>query len=216
MKYVAYYRVSTQKQGVSGLGLEAQKQVVTNFVKPENIYKEFTEIESGRKSDKLRPVLKQALQLCKQEGATLVIAKLDRLARNVAFISYLIESKVKFTAVDMPEANELTIHILSAIAQNEAKLISERTKSALQIKKQQGCILGTNNLTSDGRAKAIETNKKKAIENENNQRAKAFIKLLDGSLYYKANELNKNGFRTSKGGLFKPTQVKRLIDQTNG
>ncbi len=132
MKFIAYYRVSTEKQGASGLGLEAQREAVINHIKPENIFKEFTEIESGRKKD--RPILLQAIQLCKEHEGTLVIAKLDRLARNVAFVSTLLESGIKFVCCDMPTANELTIHIYSAIAQDEAKRISQRTKEALAIK----------------------------------------------------------------------------------
>lgn len=210
MKYISYYRVSTEKQGLSGLGLEAQRQAVLNYIKPENIFKEFTEIESGRK--KHRPVLIEALQLCKETNGTLVIAKLDRLARNVAFVSTLLESGVKFLCCDMPTANELTIHIYSAIAQDEAKRISERTKSALAIKKAQGYKLGNpQNLSIEARIKGANTMKLKSIENENNQRAKAFLIHLKGTLNEKANELNNNGFRTSKNKLFTPMQVKRLI-----
>lgn len=210
MKYISYYRVSTEKQGLSGLGLEAQRESVLNYIKPENIYKEFTEIESGRKRN--RPVLIEALQLCKELNATLVIAKLDRLARNVAFVSTLLESGVKFLCCDMPTANELTIHIYSAIAQDEAKRISERTKSALAIKKAQGYKLGNpQNLSIEARIKGANTMKLKSIENENNQRAKAFLIHLKGTLKDKASELNNNGFRTAKNKLFTPMQVKRLM-----
>lgn len=210
MKYISYYRVSTEKQGLSGLGLEAQRQAVLNYIKPENIFKEFTEIESGRK--KHRPVLIEALQLCKETNGTLVIAKLDRLARNVAFVSTLLESGVKFLCCDMPTANELTIHIYSAIAQDEAKRISERTKSALAIKKAQGYKLGNpQNLSIEARIKGANTMKLKSRENENNQRAKAFLIHLKGTLKDKASELNNNGFRTAKNKLFTPMQVKRLI-----
>lgn len=210
MKYISYYRVSTEKQGLSGLGLEAQRESVLNYIKPENIFKEFTEIESGRKRN--RPVLIEALQLCKELNATLVIAKLDRLARNVAFVSTLLESGVKFLCCDMPTANELTIHIYSAIAQDEAKRISERTKSALAIKKAQGYKLGNpQNLSIEARIKGANTMKLKSIENKNNQRAKAFLIHLKGTLKDKANELNNNGFRTAKNKLFTPMQVKRLM-----
>ena len=130
MKYIAYYRVSTQKQGISGLGLKAQKEAVENYIAPDMIYKSFTEIETGT-SKRNRPILAQAIALCRELDATLIIAKLDRLARNVAFVSSLMDSKVKFKAVDMPEANELTIHILSAVAKHEAKLISTLIKDAL-------------------------------------------------------------------------------------
>ena len=115
--YIAYYRVSTDKQGKSGLGLDAQRQAVTTFVdRRGEILAEFTEVESTRN---LRPQLQAALELCRKKKATLLIARLDRLARNVAFISNLMESRVDFVAVDMPEANRLTIHILAAVAEYE-------------------------------------------------------------------------------------------------
>jgi DNA invertase Pin-like site-specific DNA recombinase len=139
--FVAYYRVSTDKQGKSGLGLDAQRQAVTYFVNGRGeIRAEFTEIESGRKND--RPQLLEALATCRRLKATLVIARLDRLARNVAFISNLMESRVDFVAVDMPEANRLTIHILAAVAEHEREMISKRTKAALQVAKMRGIRLG--------------------------------------------------------------------------
>jgi len=212
MKYIAYYRVSTEKQGASGLGLGAQRESVINFIKPENIFQEFTEIESGRKKE--RPILKQAIESCKIMKATLVIAKLDRLARNVNFVSELLDSGIKFICCDMPTANELTIHIYSAIAQDEAKRISQRTKDALAIKKAQGFKLGNpQNLTQDARIKSIETRKIKANSNQNNLRAKAFLNALNGTLQDKANILNENGFRTSTNKLFNPMQVKRLMSK---
>jgi DNA invertase Pin-like site-specific DNA recombinase len=217
MKYVAYYRVSTKKQGVSGLGLEAQKQAVHTYIAPDLIDFEFTEIETGT-NKKYRPVLNEAIELCKKHNATLLIAKLDRLARNVSFVSSLIDSGVKFKAVDFPEANELTIHILSAIAQHEQKIISERIKSALEIKKQQlqidGKKLGTNNLTMEHRLKGIEAIKNKASNNINNTRVLAYLKkcnITEYTLQGLCNELNANGFKTSKGNEFKPMQIKRLI-----
>jgi DNA invertase Pin-like site-specific DNA recombinase len=210
MKFIAYYRVSTEKQGASGLGLEAQREAVLNYIKPENVYREFTEVESGRKKD--RPILLEALQVCKDMNATLVIAKLDRLARNVAFVSALLESGVKFVCCDMPTANELTIHIYSAIAQDEAKRISTRTKDALAIKKMQGYKLGKpENLTQEARLKGANTMRTKANENTNNQRARAFLSLLSGTLQFKALQLNENGFRTAKNKEFTPMQVKRLL-----
>src|SRR6476646_7003751 len=113
--FVAYYRVSTARQGASGLGLEAQRKAVADYLAGSNceIIGEFTEIESGRKDD--RPKLQEALRACRLRRAKLIIAKLDRLARNVAFISNLMESKTEFVAVDFPEANRLTVHILAAV-----------------------------------------------------------------------------------------------------
>jgi len=210
MRYIAYYRVSTEKQGASGLGLEAQQQAVINYIKPENIYQEFTEVESGRKKD--RPILQEALELCKATGSTLVIAKLDRLARNVAFVSALLESGVKFVCCDMPTANELTIHIYSAIAQDEAKRISTRTREALQVLKDRGVQLGTpENLTQEARLKGANAMRTKATENRNNKLARAFLKLLTGSLTSMASQLNESGFKTAKNKSFSPMQVKRLL-----
>jgi DNA invertase Pin-like site-specific DNA recombinase len=210
MEYIAYYRVSTEKQNSSGLGLGAQREAVLNYIKPENIHTEFTEVESGRL--KQRPILLEALQLCKKVGGTLVIAKLDRLARNVAFVSELLESGVKFVCCDMPNANELTIHIYSAMAQDEAKRISTRTKEALAVKKAQGYKLGNpQNLTKEAQLKGVKSIMLKAQINPNNQRAKAYLTGLTGTLQSKANQLNSNGFRTSTGKEFTPMQVRRLL-----
>jgi DNA invertase Pin-like site-specific DNA recombinase len=142
-RYIAYFRVSTTRQGRSGLGLEAQQHAVNIFLHGhrELIIESFTEIESGRKND--RPQLAAALEACRKHKAVLIIAKLDRLARNVYFISGLMESGVEFIAVDMPEANRLTIHILAAVAEHERETISQRTKAALQAAKARGTKLGS-------------------------------------------------------------------------
>ena len=141
MNFVAYYRVSTDRQGTSGLGLEAQRRAVADFAAGRGgILAEFTEVESGRKND--RPELRAALAACQRSRAVLVIAKLDRLARNVAFIAGLMESGVEFVAVDMPQANRLTIHILAAVAEHEREMISERTRVALAAAKARGVKLG--------------------------------------------------------------------------
>jgi len=147
--YVAYYRVSTQRQGRSGLGLEAQQRAVADYLPVGTaLVQEFTEVETGKGSNVLhkRPVLCEALAYAKQHKATLIVAKLDRLARNVAFVSALMESKVPFVCADMPEANELTLHIIAAVAQYEARAISERTKAALAAAKARGVKLGNPNL----------------------------------------------------------------------
>lgn len=145
-KFIAYHRVSTQKQGASGLGLEAQQVAVASYLNGGDweLIAEFQEVETGKGSDALakRPQLRAALAACRKEGATLIIAKLDRLARNVHFVSGLMESKVRFVACDMPEANELTIHIMAAFAEHEAKRISQRTKDALAVAKGRGVVLG--------------------------------------------------------------------------
>ena len=218
MKYVAYYRVSTKRQGESQLGLKAQKHAVERFISPEMIDKEFTEIETGT-SKKYRPILNEAIELCKNTGATLIIAKLDRLARNVAFVSSLMDSKVKFKAVDMPQANELTIHIMSAIAQHEAKAISKRVKEGLA---QSTKKLGTPaNLTEEARLRGLESIRHKAKNNPNNKRALAYVKMMKERNELKkrkklklkeiAEELNSEGFKTSTGKDFGTTQVIRLL-----
>ena len=150
-KYVAYYRVSTLRQGRSGLGLEAQQQAVREFLigNGAEIVAEFTEVESGSKSD--RPELDRALAACRLRGATLVIAKLDRLSRDAAFLLNLQKANVRFVAADMPEANEMVVGIMAVVAQAERKMISDRTKAALAAAKRRGVKLGNNNLTDGAR-----------------------------------------------------------------
>lgn len=134
--FVAYFRVSTSSQGKSGLGLKSQKQMVDNFVKSNNgiLINEFTEIETGT-SKRKRTEIYNAIDFAKQNNATLIIAKIDRLARNVLFISSLMETGVEFVACDLPQATNFTIHLYAALAEMEANLISMRTKNALEIKK---------------------------------------------------------------------------------
>lgn len=141
-RYIAYHRVSTARQGRSGLGLDAQCEAIRCYLseRDSELLGEFTEIESGRRID--RPELAKALAACRLHRATLVIAKLDRLARNVAFISALMDSGVEFVATDMPAASRLTLHMLAAVAENEARAISERTKVALAAAKRRGTQLG--------------------------------------------------------------------------
>lgn len=145
-KFVAYYRVSTDKQGASGLGLDAQRQLVTTFLNGGrwSVIGEFTEIESGtRKRLRERPMLAAALELARKQKATLVVAKLDRLARDVEFISTLLNGKVPFVCSDMPEADRTFLQMMAVFAEYEAKRISERTSQALQALKRQGVKLGS-------------------------------------------------------------------------
>lgn len=139
-RFVSYFRVSTKRQGESGLGLEAQREAVSRFVGEGQIVASFEEVESGGRAD--RPALRDALRACKLHSATLVIAKLDRLARNVHFISGLMESGVDFVAVDNPHATRLTINIMAAVAEEERRLISERTRAALSAARARGVQLG--------------------------------------------------------------------------
>lgn len=143
-KAITYYRVSTERQGLSGLGLDAQKQAVQEFAQASGfmLASEYIEVESGKKNK--RPVLAQALQACKCQRATLLIAKLDRLGRNVAFISALMEAGVDFKAVDNPHAGKLIVHIMAAFAEHEHDVISERTIDALRAAKKKGVELGKN------------------------------------------------------------------------
>ncbi|MBK3776254.1 resolvase [Azospirillum brasilense] len=142
-RFVSYLRVSTQKQGQSGLGLDAQRSAVTNYLNggASELVEEFLEVESGKRAD--RPVLARALTACRRHRAVLIVAKMDRLARNVAFVSNLLESGVEFVACDLPTANRLTIHILAAVAEAEAAAISQRTRVALAAAKERGVALGT-------------------------------------------------------------------------
>ena len=144
-RFVAYYRVSTDRQGRSGLGLEAQEKAVRDYLNGRawDLVEEFIEVESGKHAD--RPELVKALDACRKHKAKLVIAKLDRLSRNLAFIATLMESGAEFIAVDNPHASKLTLHILAAVAEHERETISERTKAALAAAKARGTRLGTPN-----------------------------------------------------------------------
>ena len=214
-KYVAYYRVSTQKQGSSGLGLDAQRQTVQNFIGQNVLIAEFTEIESGKNDKRLE--LQKAIDFAKQNLATLIIAKLDRLSRNVSFIFQLRDSHVDFICCDIPDANTMTIGVFALLAQQERELISERTKKALQQKKQRGFQLGKpENFTNEMRKKGREVYHQKAMENENNVRAFAFIQVLrQQKLTYRAiaSKLNETGFKTSTGNQFYPMSVKQIYDR---
>ncbi|MGO4682357.1 recombinase family protein [Hyphomicrobium sp. 2TAF46] len=143
-KFVSYLRVSTQKQGRSGLGLEAQRDAVTTHVASANgrLLGEYIEVESGKKSDKERPKLAEALKHAKMTGATLVVAKLDRLSRNVAFLASLMDGGAKFVCADNPHVTKLTVHVLAAVAEQERDAISARTKAALGAAKRRGVKLG--------------------------------------------------------------------------
>jgi len=211
--YIAYYRVSTQRQGQSGLGLDAQKAIVQNNVGDGVVVNEYIEIESGKKDD--RPQLQEALSECKAKNAILIIAKLDRLARSVSFIFDLKESGVEFQACDIPQANTLNLGIMATMAQYEREIISERTKAALAAKKAQGFKLGSpQNLTDKARQRSIEVRRAKAKANKNNSTAAALVKVLRDnglSLNAIAKQLNDNGYKTSTGKAFTHKQVTNLL-----
>ena len=156
--YVAYLRVSTQRQGTSGLGLQAQQEIIRKYLNGSSPVAEFVEVESGRKSD--RPKLHEALELCKKKKATLIVAKMDRLSRNVAFTSQLLDSGIEIVFCDFPRANRLVLTIISAISEYEAGLIRQRTKAALQVKKEQGCQLGKPENLMHNLDKAIANSRK--------------------------------------------------------
>jgi len=216
VKFVSYLRVSTKLQGNSGLGLDAQREIIKSYLNGQTPISEFIEVESGRKTD--RPKLQEALALCRKEKATLIVAKLDRLSRNVAFTSRLLESDVEIKFCDFPEANRLVLHIISSIAEYEANLIRTRTKQALEAKRQRGEKLGKPENFKNNQAKAIansrETIKSKASNNPNNKRAVAMLKILvhqTDNLSEIARILNDEGFVTSRGHSFTAQQVKVLI-----
>ncbi|NDV67358.1 recombinase family protein [Dysgonomonas sp. 25] len=214
--YISYLRQSTIKQQISGLGIEAQREIINTYVKDNSkILKEYLETETGKNNH--RPKLAEALEQCRQTGSILICAKLDRLSRNVAFTSRLLESDVEIVFCDFPKANRLILHIISSIAEYEANLISERTKQSLRAKKDKGIKLGKpeNLLNNHARAIAnsIKTNKAKALANENNKRALALIIMMkkENKTYLQITyALNRQGFKTSRGYRFTTSQVWRL------
>ncbi len=221
-RFVAYLRVSTQRQGYSGLGLEAQREIIKNYLRDTKPIFEYVEVESGRKTDKGRPKLKEALSQCRTYGAKLIVAKLDRLARNVSFLSALLDSDVEIVFCDFPQANKMVLHILASISQYEAELISTRTRQALAAKKARGCKLGNPEHLMNKHKTAIEnsnnTNRKKAEDNPNNKRAVAMLRILAEqgmTLTEMTEKLNKEGFVTSKGYQFRASQVLVLLKRYN-
>ena len=217
MKYIVYYRVSTKKQGKSGLGLESQKAIVEYYIDKADILDTYTDVLSGKSTD--RPGLQKAIERCKSTLATLVVAKIDRLSRkteDALEIYSVLEGRLY--SCDIPNLDKFTLTIFMAIADRERELISIRTKQALAERKKQGKVLGKKqNLTEIGRKKAHQANKDKALLNVNNMRATALIKeMRSQNLTYQdiAKTLNKNGFKTSQGKEFKKTTVLRLYKRT--
>jgi DNA invertase Pin-like site-specific DNA recombinase len=222
-RFVAYYRVSTDKQGRSGLGLEAQRAAVEAHVAGAHgrVCAEFVEMESGRRRD--RPQLAAALAAARAHRATLVIAKLDRLARNVHFVAGLMESGVEFVAADMPTVNRLTVHILAAVAEEEARMISARTKAALAAAKVRGVRLGNPNLRAGSPEQARAANAAKAERAR--ARAADVLPLLEQArragaetLHQLAVALEARGVPTPSGHgtRWHPVQVARVLGRYRG
>lgn len=211
-KFVAYYRVSTKRQGDSGLGLDAQRQAVTDYLNGGRweLLAEYTDVESG--GDDSRPELARAIDHAKKAKATLVIAKLDRLSRKVSFVASLMDSGVRFVAVDNPSANELTINILAAVAQEERRLISQRTKAALAAAKKRGVRLGNPTLN------AVRHVAQKSREDRADQFAGNVLPLIRQaeaggavSLREIAAALNARGSKTRRGSAWTAAAVSRVL-----
>jgi len=201
-QFVAYYRVSTQKQGVDGLGIEAQKKAVAAFANG-NVIAEYTEVESGGKNN--RPEITAALAHAKAHKATLLIAKMDRLSRNSAFINNLLEAGVDFVAVDQPHATPLTIRILAAVAQEEREQISKRTKAALAVAKERGVKLG-----------GVQPGLRQRISQSDASIHADIQKLMDNGITSAtgiAKALNERGVRTRTGATWQAVQVQRLLQR---
>ena len=220
---IPYYRVSTVKQGASGLGIEAQREAVSRYASSNDatIVQEYTEVESGKRSD--RPELLKALKASKRLKATLVVAKLDRLSRNVAFLATLMESKVQFVACDNPHANALTIHILAAVAEDEAKAISQRTKAALAAYKARGGVLGgarpgsttiPPEVAQRGREAGSRARYEMAVD-EYSDVLPIIVECRTGGMTLRetAKTLGVQGFTTVQGSKFTATTVRRILER---
>jgi DNA invertase Pin-like site-specific DNA recombinase len=218
-RYVAYERVSTARQGASGLGLEAQRRTIDDFAvsRAASVIGRFTEVESGKHQD--RPELVKALHLAKVTGATLVIAKLDRLSRNAAFLLTLRDSGVKFIAVDLPEANDLTVGIMALVAQQEREAISKRTKEALAAARARGVKLGNPNGAAALRRAGKGGVALRAAVSRNADVHAADLAAVIGdirasgatSLRAIAMELNARGILTRRGGSWRVSNVRNLL-----
>jgi DNA invertase Pin-like site-specific DNA recombinase len=217
-KAVAYFRVSTDRQGRSGLGLEAQRSAVLDCVRARGwaLQSEFTEIESGKRND--RPALLQALSHCRLHRATLVIAKLDRLSRDAHFLLGLEKASVEFLAVDMPNANRLTIGIMALVAEEERRMISARTKAALAAAKARGIVLGGHRTSTVSPRARIRSARVRAQAADD--LAKLVLPVIEQlrlagrcSLRALAEGLNERGICTRRGSAWYAAAVKRVLDR---
>jgi DNA invertase Pin-like site-specific DNA recombinase len=214
VKGVAYLRVSTEKQGSEGDGIDAQRAEVAAFAKQYGyeVTAEFVEVESGKRSD--RPVLAEALKAAKKTGSTLLISRLDRLARNVHFVSGLMESKVEFRVCNLPVANALLLHVMSAVAQAESLAVSERTRAAMQAAKARGARFGAHR--SDGYLIGGQTTRARAREAYDTLAPTIRELRTSGlSLSAIARRLNDSKSRTRNGKPWTPTQVSRVLSYSN-
>jgi len=206
--FIAYYRVSTDRQGISGLGLEAQRAAVLRHVGNGQLIAEYTEVESGKKTSN-RPQLRAALQDCRKRKAILVIAKLDRLGRNVAFISALMDNDADFVCCDNPHANRLMLHMLAAFAEHEREQISQRTREALAAAKARGVKLGNPQaIEALEKARAVRLSKKTAPEVLN-----IMLSFQGQGMGYRAiaRELNRLNIRTGGGYQWYDVTVKAAL-----
>jgi len=216
-KCVSYLRVSTTRQGESGLGIAAQRNSVVNFLNGDRwqVVGEFVEVESGKKND--RPELRKAIAACRIHGAALVVARLDRLARNAHFLLGLKEAGIEILCVDMPSANALTIGIMAMVAQEEARLISARTKAALAMAKQRGVKLGsprhiTPQTQRAGNIASAEARRQRSARWISDVRPTVESALREcGSLRRTAASLTAKGVPARRGGAWSTTQVKRVV-----
>ena len=216
-KFISYLRVSTAKQGQSGLGIEAQRKAVTDYLNGGNwqLIAEYVEVESGKRND--RPQLAAALAYAKATGATIVIAKLDRLSRDAAFLLGLRDAGVDFVAVDMPAANRMTVGVMALVAEQEREMISQRTKTALAAAKARGTKLGNPNgaraLQGRGNAEAVAA--VKAAAGAHTAQVLPIVQSIQAqgmtSLHAIAAELNHRGILTARGGQWHATTVKNLL-----
>jgi DNA invertase Pin-like site-specific DNA recombinase len=204
---VTYYRVSTDKQGRSGLGLEAQHEAVNQFLATHFclVVAEFVEVESGGKDD--RPKLLEALAVCQRTKAALLIAKLDRLARSVAFIARLMDGGVDFVAADMPSASRFVLHIMAAVAEHERQITGERTKAALAAAKARGVLLGGNGSV------LAERHKAGAAEHARQVQWAFSAVIAEGARTTRqiAESLNRLGLPSRQGGRWHPANVARTM-----
>jgi DNA invertase Pin-like site-specific DNA recombinase len=216
-KFICYYRVSTQKQGISGLGLATQQKAVKDFLNGSTPFKEFTEVESGKRASN-RPKLAEAIQCCRAYKAKLLIAKLDRLSRDAHFLLGLEKAGIDFVAADMPNANRLTVGIMAMVAEEERRMISARTKLAHQAAKARGVKLGGDRGVTPSktcRQMGVEANQARA-QARAGELAAIIMELQEGgaeSLREIARGLSEAEIPTARGkGEWSANQVKRVLD----